>query len=162
MIDIAAFKRDREQAEKIKDISQRILFWLEKKRYYKLKDLPYASTTFYKRYFERIDIEIEDLKQKKDLQEYLTGSSKHLKQLPMKLKWNGQKNALIDIFHQLKHIQGKSGQPLLPNSSDEIAQFLLNNFECFSGNSISTIRTQLDKKDNIKKSEKRIEIDCKG
>lgn len=78
-----------------------------------------------------------------------------------KLNWNGDKKVLIDIFHQLKNLHNKEGQALIPNSCEEVALFLINNFEEFSANEISTIRVQLAKKDNAEKSRNKIEIECK-
>jgi len=77
-----------------------------------------------------------------------------------KLKWNGQKNILIDIFYQLKKLNNDKSQPLLPNSNEDIALFLKNSFECFDDTEISTIVGVLKKSERPKKSEKRIIIDC--
>ncbi len=61
----------------------------------------------------------------------------------IKLKWNGQKKALTDIFKQLKMINNKLNEPLIPNSYEDIAVFLKNNFEIFSSTELSTIQTTL-------------------
>jgi len=78
-----------------------------------------------------------------------------------KLTWNGQKNVLTDIFYQLKRTYNNKQEPLLPNSNEDIALFLKNNFECFSDTAISTIIGMLKTKERPRKTEKRFLIDCK-
>lgn len=78
----------------------------------------------------------------------------------LKLIWNGQKNALCDIFRQLKNIHNSKNEPLISNSYDEIAHFLKLNFDCFESNELSTIVGML-KKDHPKlKQSNKIEIKC--
>ena len=83
------------------------------------------------------------------------------KQQQGKLSWNGQNNILIDIFYQLKRINNSKKEPLLPNSNEDIALFLKNNFECFNDTKLSTISGVLKKSERPLKSEKRILIECK-
>jgi hypothetical protein len=61
-----------------------------------------------------------------------------------KLTWKGDKKILLDIFHQLKRIANKKHEYLIPNTSDEIAQFLIGNFDCFSNTKPATLRRVLD------------------
>lgn len=60
-----------------------------------------------------------------------------------KLKWNGNKGILIDIFYQLKRKNFK-GKPIIPNSNTEIAIFLKQSFENFNNTTVSTIDGQLN------------------
>lgn len=77
-----------------------------------------------------------------------------------KLIWNGQKNALCDIFRQLKNMYNTSNEPLVSNSYDEIAQFLKLNFDCFSNNELSTIVGMLKKEQHKLKQSHKIQITC--
>jgi hypothetical protein len=78
-----------------------------------------------------------------------------------KFDWNGQANILIDAFHQMKKSYDKEGKPLLPHSADEVAHFLkygFDGFKCFENTKLDTIKTQLNRSDRPKKSEKRIKL----
>ena len=79
-------------------------------------------------------------------------------QNPVKLNWQGQSNSLIHLFRQLKNNHNKARQPLIPNSIEEVALFLKNNFECFEDVKISTIAGQLKKNTAPKKANKKIEL----
>jgi hypothetical protein len=78
-----------------------------------------------------------------------------------KIIWNGQKNALADIFRQLKNMNNSKNQPLIANSYEEIAQFLKDNFVCFENNTISTIVGTLKKNNDNLKQKSKIYISCK-
>jgi hypothetical protein len=79
-----------------------------------------------------------------------------------KLIWNGQKNTLVDIFHQLRNMTvNKKGTPipLIDNSYDEIATFLKENFHCFDNTTLRTVHTTLTKEENKpKKSTNKITL----
>ncbi|MES2138899.1 MAG: hypothetical protein V4511_04285 [Bacteroidota bacterium] len=74
------------------------------------------------------------------------------------IKWNEQNNVLIDMIKQLKNIYNKDNEPLIPNSCEEIAVFLKNNFDCFSDTKLSTITTQLKSNNARPKSNRVIDI----
>lgn len=74
------------------------------------------------------------------------------------IKWNENSNVLTDVFRQLKNIYDKNKEPLIPNSYEELAVFLKNNFSCFSTTKISTIQTQLKNGNTRPKSDRIIEI----
>ena len=97
---------------------------------------------------EQYSTYLELIKLDKDSQ-YTNNSS-------VKLNWNGQKNVLIDIFYQYKRANTKEKKPILSNTNEEIAYFLKNAFTCFENTKIDTIKTQLNKSDRPKKTEKRI------
>jgi hypothetical protein len=80
----------------------------------------------------------------------------------IKLTWNGQSNALIDMFRQLKTMVNSKNEPLLANPYDEIATFLISNFTNFENVKNSTVRRQLKENNLVKKTEKRITIECKA
>ena len=80
----------------------------------------------------------------------------------VKLQWNGQKNALIDLFRQLKNIANEHNEPLIANSYDDIATFIMNNFTNFEGTKRGTILTQLKTASLVKKTEKKVIIECKS
>lgn len=80
----------------------------------------------------------------------------------VKLKWNGQKNALIDIFRQLKAITNSDNEPLIASSYADISVFLKQNFVDFEETEISTILGQLKKGNQVKKFEKRVIIEYKS
>lgn len=64
----------------------------------------------------------------------------------IKLTWNGQNNALTDLFVQLMdmEVQGARGRvKLVPNNLKEIAQFLKQSFTCFENTKVTTIETTL-------------------
>jgi hypothetical protein len=84
--------------------------------------------------------------------------SKYISNSSLKLDWNGQRNVLIDIFYQYKREYTKDKKPIVSNSNEEIAYFLKNAFTCFENTKVNTIKTQLNKSDRPKKTEKRIKV----
>lgn len=62
-----------------------------------------------------------------------------------RLIWNGGKNALADVFYQLKTLCTDENKPFLDASNEQIAEFLKMNFECFNDTQISTIKEYLEK-----------------
>jgi len=71
----------------------------------------------------------------------------------IKIKWNGTKVQLYDIFRQLKNINSNKGsQPLIANSYTDIAQFLINNFEGFHDSNLRTIIDELERNERPKKN----------
>lgn len=88
MIGRIAFFRDKKEADKIEDVSERISFWLEKKGYYEQKELHLvlkSDSFFIKEYFVRVDIEIKYLKAKKELKKNETSKRKR-NEINQKLK----------------------------------------------------------------------------
>lgn len=75
-----------------------------------------------------------------------------LKNTIVKLRWNDEKNKLTDLFYQLKRLSAKKNKTLIDNSNEEIAQFLVANFECFSKTKLSTVLGDLKKASRPKKS----------
>ena len=69
----------------------------------------------------------------------------------VKLKWNGDKKALYRDIRELKRKNGKNGLPVLSNSYEEIAQFLIQNVEGFENTTLSTVLGALKKNDPPKK-----------
>ncbi len=80
----------------------------------------------------------------------------------IRLTWNGQSNALIDMFRQLKTMVNNKNEYLLADSYDDIATFLMNGFTNFEQTKRGTILTQLKTNDLVKKTEKRVTIECKA
>jgi hypothetical protein len=80
---------------------------------------------------------------------------------PIRLTWNGQSNALIDMFRQLKTMVNDKREPLLADSYDDIATFLMNSFTNFEHTKRGTILTQLKTNNLVKNTNKRVTIDCK-
>lgn len=80
--------------------------------------------------------------------------------VPKRLVWNGQKNALADIFYQLKTMVTEKGQPLLDASNEVLAQFLKGNFECFKNTSLGAIQNyfEMPEKRTSKKSKDKITL----
>jgi hypothetical protein len=74
------------------------------------------------------------------------------------VQWNEQSNVLTDIFKQLKTIYNKDNEPLIPNSYEELAVFLQNNFSCFAKTKLATITTQLKNNNSRPKTNRIIEI----
>lgn len=75
-----------------------------------------------------------------------------------KLQWNGQNNALIYLFRQLKLNNNNDNEPLIANSYEDLAVFLKGNFSCFNDVKVTTIVRQLMKDEKPKKASKRIEL----
>lgn len=68
------------------------------------------------------------------------------------LIWNGNKNTLGDVFHQLTKMKNKDGKPFLGSSQDDILAFLKANFDVFQESTLGTIKTNFsstDKKPKI-------------
>jgi hypothetical protein len=68
------------------------------------------------------------------------------------LIWNGNKNTLGDVFHQLTKLTNKDGKPFLGSSQDDILAFLKANFDVFQESTLGTIKTNFsstDKKPKI-------------
>lgn len=78
----------------------------------------------------------------------------------VKLKWNGQKNALTDMFRQLKNIVNSKNEPLISASYEDIALFIKEGFTDFENTELSTILGQLKRAEQIKKTDKRVIIEC--
>lgn len=78
----------------------------------------------------------------------------------VKLKWNGQKNALTDMFRQLKNIVNSKNEPLISASYEDIALFIKEGFTDFENTELSTILGQLKRAELIKKTDKRVVIEC--
>ena len=71
----------------------------------------------------------------------------------IRLKWNGSKIQLYDIFRQLKNTtSNKNSQPLIANSYTDIAQFIINNFEEFHNSNLRTIIDELERNERPKKN----------
>ena len=66
----------------------------------------------------------------------------------IKLKWNGNKNALVDVFLQLSQLTNKKNEYLLDNSESDIYKFIIETFSGFEDDNPETLR-------NYKKEEKR-------
>lgn len=95
----------------------------------------------------------------KTLNKILVNNSERHIENNFKLTWNAQSNALIDIFWQCKKDKfTKDGLSYISNTSEEIALFLKNNFECFSDTKISTIKGQLDKKERPSKKNNLLDL----
>lgn len=77
----------------------------------------------------------------------------------MKLQWNGNKNQLYWLFRELKNLANKKKQPIISNSYDEIATFIVQHFTGFENANLPTITKEL--KSN-KKPKKAINIDGIG
>lgn len=78
----------------------------------------------------------------------------------IRLTWNGQSNALIDVFRQLKTMVNNKNEPLLVDSYDDIATYLMNSFTNFEHTKRGTILTQLKTNNLVKNTNKRITISC--
>ncbi len=76
-----------------------------------------------------------------------------------RLIWNGAKNALADVFYQLKNLNTDEKKPFLDASYERIAEFLKMNFECFNDTQIRTIKEYLEKDEKRpKKSTSKISV----
>ncbi len=76
-----------------------------------------------------------------------------------RLIWNGAKNALADVFYQLKNLNTDEKGPFLDASYERIAEFLKMNFECFNDTQIRTIKEYLEKDEKRpKKSTNKISV----
>ena len=64
------------------------------------------------------------------------------------IQWNGSKEILCQIFMQLKKLNTKKNVPYIPNSVDEIALFLKNNFETYKDTKVETIQRVLHEQSN--------------
>lgn len=79
------------------------------------------------------------------LQNTLNKNQSETRPMSKRLIWNGKSNALADIFFQLRELKTDSGESFLEGSNDDLAEFLINNFACFEGNKLSTVRTYFDR-----------------
>jgi hypothetical protein len=64
------------------------------------------------------------------------------------IQWNGNKEILCQIFMQLKKLNTKKNVPYIPNSVEEIALFLKNNFETYKDTKVETIQRVLHDQSN--------------
>ncbi len=76
----------------------------------------------------------------------------------IKVKWNGQKKSLTNLFHQLKNIHTQDRMPVIGNSYEELADFLQQNFECYRDTAYTTILGELKKGVAPKKTDGKVMI----
>lgn len=65
------------------------------------------------------------------------------------INWNEQQNVLASVFSQLKSINGKDNKPVIGNSNEQIAQFLIDSFDVFHGSKLKTVKRLLEDKDKL-------------
>ncbi len=75
----------------------------------------------------------------------------------VKLKWKGTQTVLFSVLRQLKTKYNDDGSPLIENSFDSLAQFLINNIEGYESLEVGTLAKNMAK--NIEPKKNKINID---
>lgn len=160
------FQQIKGELDKIEPFEEKMALLIKCKIEYLQNEPPFISK-YVKPLNELIDLEIEKLKQIRELLPQKKDKGKDLpseKRIPasQKIRFNAQINILADIFYQIKNELSINDKPYINASIQEITDLITNNFLDKDGNEISpsTVRTILspNRPEKRPKQDKRISL----